>query len=326
MTRKTVFSGLQPTGNIHIGNYLGALRNWVKLQDDYDCIYCVVDLHAITVPLDPTEFNRDRLEAAKVLIAAGVDPERSLFYYQSQVPQHTELAWILGTITATGQLNRMTQFKDKADKAGSNLGLYSYPVLMAADILLFRADAVPVGEDQKQHLELTRDLVERFNHRFGDEFPMPDPIIPEHGARIMSLQDPTSKMSKSDPDEASRILVLDDPDTIRKRLKRAVTDSEAEVRYDWEAKPGISNLIEIMALFTGNSVESIESEFGTGGYGAFKDAVAESVVAGLAPLRNAYEDLDEADVSRLMQRGALDARTRAEGFQQSVRKRVGLAG
>ncbi|MCH8992731.1 MAG: tryptophan--tRNA ligase, partial [Acidobacteria bacterium] len=179
MTRKTVFSGLQPSGNLHIGNYLGALRNWVKLQEEYDCIYCVVDLHAITVPLDPVEFNTDRLEAAKVLIAAGVDPERSLFYYQSQVPQHTELAWILGTITSTGQLNRMTQFKDKADRAGSNLGLYSYPVLMAADILLFRADAVPVGEDQKQHLELTRDLVERFNHRFGDEFPMPEPIIPD---------------------------------------------------------------------------------------------------------------------------------------------------
>lgn len=326
MTRKTVFSGLQPTGNIHIGNYLGALRNWVKLQDDYDCIYCVVDLHAITVPLDPVGFANDRLEAAKVLIAAGVDPERSLFYYQSQVPQHTELAWILGTITATGQLNRMTQFKDKADKAGSNLGLYSYPVLMAADILLFRADAVPVGEDQKQHLELTRDLVDRFNHRFGDEFPMPDPIIPEHGARIMSLQDPTAKMSKSDADEGSRILVLDDPDTVRQRLKRAVTDSEAEVRYDWASKPGISNLIEIMSLFTGLSIESIESDYGTGGYGRFKEAVADAVITGLAPLRSAYREMNDADVARIMQRGALDARTRAEGFQQRVRRRVGLSG
>lgn len=326
MTRKTVFSGLQPSGNIHIGNYLGALRNWVRLQEEYDCIYCVVDLHAITLPLDPVEFNKDRLEAAKVLLAAGVDPERSLFYYQSQVPQHTELAWILGTITGTGQLNRMTQFKDKSDRAGSNLGLYSYPVLMAADILLFRADAVPVGEDQKQHLELTRDLVERFNHRFGDEFPMPEPIIPEKGARVMSLQDPTAKMSKSDPDESSRILILDDPDTIRKRLKRAVTDSETEVRYDWAEKPGVSNLIEIMSLFTGASVESIEAEFGGGGYGKFKDAVADSVVAGLAPIRSNYQDMDDAEVARLMQRGALDARTRAEGFQQAVRKRVGLAG
>jgi len=326
MARKTVFSGLQPTGNIHIGNYLGALRNWVKLQEEYDCIYCVVDLHAITVPLDPAEFNKDRLEAAKVLLAAGVDPERSLFYYQSQVPQHTELAWILGTIASTGQLSRMTQFKDKADKAGSNLGLYSYPVLMAADILLFRADAVPVGDDQKQHLELTRDLVERFNHRFGDEFPMPEPIIPERGARIMSLQDPTAKMSKSDPDESSRILVLDDPDTIRKRLKRAVTDSETEVRYDWANKPGVSNLIEIMSLFTDASIESIEADYGTSGYGKFKDAVAESVIAGLAPLRSNYQQMDDAEVARLMQRGALDARTKAEGFQQAVRKRVGLAG
>jgi len=326
MERKTVFSGLQPTGNLHIGNYLGALRNWVRLQEEYDCVYCVVDLHAITVPLDPAEFNRDRLEAAKVLLAAGVDPERSLFYYQSQVPQHTELAWILGTITGTGQLNRMTQFKDKSDKAGSNLGLYSYPVLMAADILLFRADAVPIGEDQKQHLELTRDLVERFNHRFGDEFPMPEPIIPEKGARVMSLQDPTAKMSKSDPDESSRILILDDPDTIRKRLKRAVTDSETEVRYDWATKPGISNLIEIMSLFTDASVASIEADYGSGGYGKFKEAVAEAVVAGLAPLRSNYDELDDAEVARLMQRGALDARTRAEGFQQAVRRRVGLSG
>jgi len=326
MERKTVFSGLQPTGNLHIGNYLGALRNWVRLQEEYDCVYCVVDLHAITVPLDPAEFNRDRLEAAKVLLAAGVDPERSLFYYQSQVPQHTELAWILGTITGTGQLNRMTQFKDKSDKAGSNLGLYSYPVLMAADILLFRADAVPIGEDQKQHLELTRDLVERFNHRFGDEFPMPEPIIPEKGARVMSLQDPTAKMSKSDPDEGSRILILDDPDTIRKRLKRAVTDSETDVRYDWAKKPGVSNLIEIMSLFTDKSVASIEADYGSGGYGKFKEAVAEAVVAGLAPLRSNYDELDDAEVARLMQRGALDARTRAEGFQQAVRRRVGLSG
>ncbi len=326
MARKTVFSGLQPTGNIHIGNYLGALRNWVRLQDEYDCIYCVVDLHAITVPLEPGEFNSDRLQAAKVLIAAGVDPERSLFYYQSQVPQHTELAWILSTITGTGQLNRMTQFKEKADKAGSNLGLYSYPVLMAADILLYRADAVPVGEDQKQHLELTRDLAERFNHRFGDEFPLPEPIIPERGARIMSLQDPTSKMSKSHPDASSRILILDDPDTIRSRVKRAVTDSETEVRHDWENKPGISNLIEIMSLFTGSSVQEIEADFGSDGYGRFKEAVAEAVVAGLAPVRSAFQEMSDAEVARLMQRGALDARTRAEGFQQAVRKRVGLSG
>jgi len=327
VARKTVFSGIQPTGNIHIGNYLGALRNWVALQgDEYDCIYCVVDLHAITVPLDPTEFHADRLAAAKVLLAMGVDPDRSLLYFQSQVPQHTELAWILGTITSTGQLNRMTQFKEKADKAGSNLGLYAYPVLMAADIMLFRAEAVPVGEDQKQHLELTRDLVERFNSRFGDEFPLPEPIIPETGARIMSLQDPTAKMSKSDPDPTGRILILDDPDTIRHRIKRAVTDSGRDIRHDWVEKPGIANLIEIMSLFTGTPVAAIEAEYGDSGYGGFKDAVAEAVVAGLAPIRSAFHNLDDAEVERLMQRGALDARTRAEGFQQSVRRRIGLKG
>jgi len=324
VTKETVFSGLQPTGNIHLGNYLGALRNWVALQDEYDCIYCVVDLHAITVPQDPGEFQADRHEAAKVLMAVGVDPERSLFYFQSQVPQHTELAWILGSITGTGQLNRMTQWKDKSDVAGSNLGLYSYPVLMAADILLFRADAVPVGDDQKQHLELTRDLAQRFNARFGEEFPIPEPIIPKRGARVMSLQDPIAKMSKSDPDEGSRILILDDPDTIRRRLKRAVTDSGREVRHDWDQKPGVSNLIEILSLFTGLEIPAIEAEYGEAGYGTFKDVVAEAVVEGLAPIRRAYRDLDDAEVARLMQRGTLDARTRAEGYQQKVRKLVGL--
>ncbi len=326
MARKTVFSGIQPTGNIHIGNYLGALRNWVALQEEYDCIYCVVDLHGITVPQDPAAFYADRHNAAKVLLAMGVDPARSLLYFQSQVPQHTELAWILSTITSTGQLNRMTQFKEKADKAGSNLGLYSYPVLMAADILLFRAHAVPVGEDQKQHLELTRDLAERFNARFGDEFPLPEPIIPKTGARVMSLQDPSVKMSKSDPDPTSRILILDDPDTIRQRIKRAVTDSGTEVHHDWEAKPGISNLMEMHSLFTGATVAEMEAEHGSGGYGRFKEAVAEAVIAGLAPIRRAYGTLDDAEVDRLMQKGALDARTRAEGFQQAVRRRVGLRG
>jgi len=324
VARKTVFSGIQPTGNIHIGNYLGALRNWVALQEDYDCIYCVVDLHAITVPQDPATFPADRHDAAKVLLAMGVDPSRSLLYFQSRVPQHAELAWILSTIASTGQLNRMTQFKEKADKAGSNLGLYAYPVLMAADILLFRADAVPVGEDQKQHLELTRDLAERFNARFGAEFPLPDPIIPKTGARIMSLQDPTVKMSKSDPDPESRILILDDPATIRRRVKRAVTDSGSEERLDWKDKPGVSNLMEMHGLFTGASMEQIEAEFGTGGYGRFKEAVAEAVVAGLAPMQAAYRSLDDGEVSRLMEEGARVARERAEGFQEAVRRRVGL--
>lgn len=325
MARKTVFSGLQPTGNVHVGNYLGALRNWVRLQDDYDCVYCIVDLHAMTVEYDTSQFARERREAAKVLIACGVDPTRSLFYYQSEAPQHVELAWILGTITGMGQLSRMTQYKDKSETAGAQFGLFAYPVLMAADILLYRADAVPVGDDQKQHLELARDLAERFNFRFGDEFPVPDPIIPEHGARVMSLQDPKVKMSKSDPDPRSRILVIDDPDTINARLKAAVTDSGSDVRFDWEEKPGITNLIEIMSLFTGRTTQSIEDEYGSSGYGKFKPAVAEAVIEGLAPIRSAFAALDDADVERVVREGAAAARERAEVLQERVRARVGLA-
>ncbi|MFQ5947557.1 MAG: tryptophan--tRNA ligase [Acidimicrobiia bacterium] len=324
--RKTVFSGIQPDGKFHIGNYLGALRNWVRLQDEYDSIYCVVDLHAITVPLDRDELHRDRLEAAKVLLAVGIDPDRSLLYYQSQVPQHTELAWILGTIASTGQLSRMTQFKEKADKFGANLGLYAYPVLMAADILLFRAQVVPVGEDQTQHLELTRDLAQRFNHRYGEEFPLPEPIIPETGARIMSLQDPTAKMSKSDPDPASRVLVVDDPDTIRDKFKAAVTDSGRDVRYNWEAKPGISNLLEILSLFTDTPIEQLEREHVETLYAEFKEVVAEAVIDGLAEFRAAYEKLDDEDVAGIMESGAAAARDRAEPFLDSVRRRLGLTG
>ena len=326
MSKPIVFSGIQPTGGFHIGNYLGALRHWVQLQDDYDAVYCVVDLHALTVPQDPAEYHRERLAGAKELLAVGIDPDRSLLYFQSQVPQHTELAWILGTLTQTGVLNRMTQFKEKADRQGANLGLYSYPVLMAADILLFRANVVPVGEDQKQHLELTRDLAERFNNRYGEEFPIPAPLIAEHGARIMSLKDPYSKMAKSDQDPSSRIDILDDPDTIRAKLARAVTDSETEVRYDWDAKPGVSNLLEIYSLFTGIDVEKGEAEFTGKGYRDLKEAVAEAIIAGLAPIRSAYAELDDEEVARLMQKGALDARTRAEGLQVAIRKRVGLAG
>jgi len=323
--RKTVFSGLQPTGNIHIGNYLGALVNWVKLQDDYDTVYCVVDLHAITVNYDPAAYQVERLEAAKVLIASGIDPNRSLFYFQSQVPQHAELSWILGTMTPTGVLNRMTQFKEKSEAAGANLGLYSYPVLMAADILLYRAELVPVGDDQRQHLEMTRDLAERFNNRFGEVFPVPEALIPDKTARIMSLTDPTQKMSKSHPNEKSRVLILDTPDAIRKKIKSAVTDSEPTVRYDWENKPGISNLLEIMSGMTGQSIDNLVAEHADSGYGAFKEAVAEAVIAKFAPIRSAYQQLDDREVARVMQKGALDARTRAEGFQQEIRKITGLA-
>jgi len=326
-TKKTVFSGVQSTGNMHLGGYLGAFRNWVALQEDpnIDPVYCIVDLHAMTNPNDPKEFEAARFETAKVLLAIGIDPDRSLLYMQSQVPQHPELAWILGTLTPMGVLNRMTQYKDKTERGvPANLGLFSYPVLMAADILVLRADLVPVGDDQKQHIEMTRDLAERFNNRYGEVFPIPEGMVPETAARVMSLTDPTAKMSKSDPNDKSRIDLLDSPDEIRKKIMSAVTDSDPTVRYDRAEKPGISNLLEIMAATTGRSIDDLVAEYGDGGYAAFKEAVAEAVIAELAPIRAAYEQLDDDEVARILQRGALDARTRAEGYQQEVRSAVGL--
>lgn len=322
--RKRVFSGIQPTGNIHLGNYMGALRNWVKLQDDYDAIYCVVDLHAITVPYDPHELAESRLATAKALLAIGVDPNRSLLYYQSQVPQHAELAWLLGADTPLGALNRMTQFKEKSEKAGQKLGLYAYPVLMAADILVHKAHAVPVGDDQTQHLELARDIAVRFNSKYADTFPVPEQITPQVGARVMSLQDPTAKMSKSDPDESSRILVFDEPDTIVKKFKKAVTDSGSEVAYDAVNKPGISNLLEILSLFTDRSIQDLVNEHNALQYGYFKQLVADAVVEGLTPIRTSYKSLEDAEVGRLMKKGALDARMRAEEQMVGVRRLVGL--
>jgi tryptophanyl-tRNA synthetase len=278
----------------------------------------------MTIPYDAAEYETTRLETAKTILAAGVDPNRSLFYFQSQVPQHAELAWILATISGLGQLERMTQFKEKSDKVGQNLGLFSYPVLMAADILVHKAHAVPVGDDQTQHLELTRDLVERFNYRFGEVFPLPDRITPEIGARVMSLQDPAVKMSKSDPDPDSRINLIDDPDVIRRRIKSAVTDSDRFVRYDWEEKAGISNLLELMSFATGTPIAELEHEYGDGGYGRFKAAVAEAIVDRLTPLRTSYLRLDDTEVARLMQKAAIDARIKAEATMVTVRKAVGL--
>lgn len=323
--KRKVFSGVQPTGNLHIGNYLGAFRNWVKLQEEYETIYCVVDLHALTQPIDPGVLHEQRIDVAKALLAVGIDTSKSLFYLQSQVPQHAELQWILGSLTPTGVLNRMTQYKDKvAQGIPANLGLYAYPVLMAADILLHRCDLVPVGDDQRQHLEMTRDLAERFNNRYGDVFPVPDALIPPTSARVMSLVEPTAKMSKSDENPRSRILITDSADDIRKKIKSAVTDSDPDVRYDWDDKPGISNLLDIMADCTGRTIDDLVDEYAAGGYGRFKEAVAEAVVAELAPVRRRFMALDDAEVARLMQKGALDARTQAEGYQQQVRKAVGL--
>ena len=325
--KKRVFSGIQPTGDgeLHLGNLIGALDNWVKMQEIYEAYYCVVDLHAMTVPYDPAELYTSRLTTAKLIMAAGVDPARALFYWQSQVPQHAELTWILGTIASLGQLERMTQFKEKADRSGQYLGLLSYPVLMAADILIHRAHVVPVGDDQTQHLELTRDLVERFNSRFGETFPLPERITPEIGARVMSLQDPTSKMSKSDPDPTSRIDLLDSPDDIRRKLKSAVTDSDRAVRFDWEEKPGISNLLEIFSVVSGRSISDLEDQYSDAGYGRFKEAVAEAVVERLTPIRTRFKSFHDDEVSRIMLKGALDARSRAERTMVDVRQAVGLA-
>ncbi len=318
---------MQPTGNVHLGNYLGAFRNWVELQDSFDTIYCIVDLHAMTADYVPSDLESARLETAKVLLALGVDPDRSLLYTQSQVMDHAELAWILGTMTPMGVLNRMTQFKDKTGAGiAANLGLYAYPVLMAADILLYRANLVPVGEDQRQHIEVTRDLAERFNNRFGETFPVPEGYIPETSARVMSLTDPTSKMSKSDPNVKSRILMLDDHDVIRKRIRSAVTDSDPEVRYDVEEKPGISNLLEIMAACTGQSIDDLVDEHAGGGYGAFKDAVADAVVEELAPIKPRYQAITNGDVRSILREGGEKARALAAPYTREVRKAVGLKG
>ncbi len=326
-SRQRIFSGVQPSGNVHLGNYLGAFRNWVQLQDTFDTIYCIVDLHAMTVDYDPVELDRSRIETAKLLLALGVDPDRSLLYTQSQVMEHAELAWILSTMAPMGVLNRMTQFKEKtAAGFAANLGLFSYPVLMAADILLYRANLVPVGDDQRQHIETTRDLAERFNNRFGEIFPIPEGYIPDTSARVMSLTDPTSKMSKSDGQVKSRILIVDDPDVIRKRIRSAVTDSDPEVRYDVEAKSGISNLLEIMAACTGRSIDDLVDEYAASGYGPFKDAVAEAVIEELAPYRPRYEELSSADVRVVLHDGGEKARELAHPYQREVRKAVGIKG
>ena len=323
--RKRVFSGMQPTGGVHIGNLIGALSNWVSMQEDYDTIYNVVDLHAMTVPYEPADMKRGRLDLAKMMLAVGVDPSRSLLYYQSDLPQHLELAWILGTMTGIGQLERMTQYKEKSDKAGQSFGVFAYPVLMAADILIHRAHAVPVGDDQTQHLELTRDLAVRFNGRFAEVFPVPERITPEIGARVMSLQDPTSKMSKSDENAKATVFLTDTDDTILKKVKSAVTDTGSEVAYDWEEKPGISNLLEIFSYFTGRPIADLVADYREGGYGHFKVAVAEAVATGIAPIRERYEGLSDGEVADVMSDSAERARKSADATMDIVRDAVGLS-
>jgi tryptophanyl-tRNA synthetase len=295
------------------------------MQETYDTIYCVVDLHAMTVPYQPADLEKERRQLAKMILAVGVDPARSLFYYQSDVPQHVELAWVLTTIAGVGQLERMTQYKEKSDKSGQTFGLLAYPVLMAADILIHKAHVVPVGNDQTQHLELTRDLAERFNARFGELFPIPERITPEIGARVMSLTDPTAKMSKSEPSPRSRILLTDTTDEIVSKVKAAVTDAGTEVAYDWEKKPGVSNLLEIFSFFSHRPITDLVTEYGEGGYGAFKLAVAEAVSDGIKPIREAYAGMSDDEVARVMATSADRGQEMAEMTMNVVRDAVGLS-
>lgn len=290
-SKKTMFSAVQPSGAVTLGNYLGAVKNWIDFQDEYRCIFSLADLHTITVRQDPEIFRQNTLELYALFLACGIDPERSVFFIQSQVPAHSELAWILNCYTQFGELSRMTQFKDKSQKHSDNInaGLFCYPTLMAADILLYDADVVPVGEDQTQHIELTRDIASRFNGIYGQTFKIPQAFVPKFGARVMSLQNPESKMSKSDPNVGGCIFLLDSPDTIMKKFKRAVTDSENVIKYSKD-KPGISNLMNIYSALTGKDVHFIESEFENKGYGQFKSSVAESVIKQLKPIQAKFKD------------------------------------
>ena len=326
--KKIVFSGIQPTGNLHLGNYIGALRNFGPLQEEYDCLYSIVDLHAITVRQNPTQLRQNCLKLMSLYLAAGLDPDKSLIYFQSHVPAHAELAWVLNCFTYMGELSRMTQFKDKAQKHAENInvGLFAYPTLMAADILLYQTNFVPVGNDQKQHIEITRDIAERFNAIYGDVFTIPEPLIGKVGARIMSLSDPTRKMSKSDPEDTF-IAILDEPSVIRKKVRRAVTDSEALVKYDVENKPGVSNLMSIYSAVTGKAFAEIENEFVGKGYGDFKEAVADAVIAELEPIQARYRQIsaDKAYLNEVMTKGAERAAKLAARTMSKVRRKVGLA-
>lgn len=290
--KKIILSGIQPTGTFTLGNYIGAVRNWKKLQEDFNCIYMIANMHAITVKQDPTKLRQNTIQAYALLLACGIDPEKSIAFIQSHNRCHAELNWVLSCSTQFGELSRMTQFKAKSEKHPDdiNAGLFTYPVLMAGDILLYQSDLVPVGVDQKQHLELARNIAQRFNQRYGETFKVPEPYIPEVGAKVMSLQDPTSKMSKSDENQNSCIYILEDKDTIIRKFKKAITDSEAKVRFA-EGKDGINNLMTIYSVFTGKSFDEIEQEFDGKGYGDFKIAVGETVADALAPIRTEFDRL-----------------------------------
>ncbi|MBE6912259.1 MAG: tryptophan--tRNA ligase [Ruminococcaceae bacterium] len=325
--RQRVFSGIQPSGNITMGNYMGAITNWVSMQDMYDCLFCVVDMHAITVRQDPKKLREQTLSLLALLIGCGLDPEKNIMYIQSHVRQHAELSWILNCYTMYGELSRMTQFKDKSAKHADNInaGLFDYPVLMAADILLYNADYVPIGEDQKQHLELARNIAQRFNNHHGDVFRIPEPYIPKVGGRIMSLAEPEKKMSKSDTNPNAYVLLMDKPEDIMRKFKRAVTDSEAKVEYR-EGKAGVNNLITIYSVATGKSVSEIENEFVGKGYGDFKCAVGEAVVELLRPVREKTEDIlkNKDYLEEIYKKNAIRASQLAERTLEKVSKKVGF--
>lgn len=324
---KRIFSGIKPTGPLHLGNYLGALRNWVELQREYESFFCIVNLHAITIPVDPTYLANLTTEIARLYLAVGIDPEVSTIFIQSDVPEHAELAWILNCSTRMSELERMTQFKDQARKGRESLGsgIFEYPVLMAADILLYQTELVPVGEDQKQHLELTRDLAIRFNRDYGETFRVPEPYIPRVGARIMSLSDPTKKMSKSDDDPHGCVMLLDDEETVRRKFKRAVTDSGTEIKFD-DSRPAITNLLTIYQLLTGRSADAVEQHFAGKGYAQLKQDLAEATIEFLRPLQERAAAISDADLQRILKQGRDKARTIARPTLEDVMKRRGLVG
>lgn len=325
--KKVIFSGIQPSGQLTLGNYLGAIKNWVKLQEEYDCYFCVVDLHAITVRQEPKDLRARTLEVMSIYIAAGIVPEKNTIFIQSHVPAHSEAAWLLNCYTYMGELSRMTQFKDKSQRYGDSVsaGLLDYPVLMAADILLYQADLVPVGVDQKQHLELARDIAQRFNNTYSETFVVPEGYIPQNGAKIMSLQDPTKKMSKSDDNPNSYILIMDPPEVIRKKVSRAVTDSVGVVKYSDE-QPGVKNLMTILSTITGQTIEEIEAKYEGQGYAQFKKDVAEAIAAELEPIQKKVKELvaDKAYLESIYKAGAEKANYVANKTLRKMQKKIGF--
>lgn len=323
-----IFSGIQPSGNLTLGNYLGALRNFTKVQDENECYYCVVNQHAITVPQDPKMLHERTRQLAAIYLAAGLNPEKAVLFVQSEVPEHVQLGWIMTTMSYVGELERMTQYKDKASKRGDSVpaGLLTYPPLMAADILLYQTNLVPVGDDQKQHLEITRDLAQRFNRVYGEDvFTIPEILLGQDGTRVMSLQEPTKKMSKSDDNQTATVYLLDTPKDIEKKIKRAQTDSDNAVRYDREAKPGISNLMDIFAALTDKSHEEIERAYAGQGYGTFKKDVAEATISVLEPIQKRYAELiDTPELDVILTKGAEKAREKASKTYEAVTKVMGL--